>query len=109
MARDDIPKNVRRLIVRHIDSIQQVEILALLRNDPDRSWTPAEVSRALHIGYPACESWLARFEGAHLVDRFDGGYQHAVRGPDVRAADDLVDLYGRRRLAVIDAIYSKVS
>jgi len=109
MAHNDIPKNVRRLILRQIESVQQVEILALLRADPDRVWAADEVSRRLHINATACAAWLQGFAAANLVDRIGDAYQHAARGPSVRAADDLVDCFARRRLAVIDAIYSKVS
>jgi hypothetical protein len=109
MAHNDIPKNVRRLIVRQIESVQQVEILALLRADRERVWAPDEVSRRLHINSAACDAWLRGFAAANLVDRIGDGYQHAARGPSVRAADELVDCFARRRLAVIDAIYSKVT
>lgn len=106
MAHSDIPKNVRQVIVRHIDSVQQVEILALLRNEPEREWTVAEVSRSLHIAPKSCGAWLDAFAAARLVDRTEAGYKHATRS---RNADDLVDCYSRRRLAVIDSIYNKPS
>lgn len=106
MAHSDIPKNVRQLIVRHIDSVQQVEILALLRGEPDREWPVADVSRALHIAPSACSAWLDAFAAAGLVDATGAGYRHATRSRD---ADDLVDCYSRRRLAVIDSIYNKPS
>jgi hypothetical protein len=35
--------------------------------------------------------------------------RHASRSAEARAADELVDCYSRRRLAVIDAIYNKSS
>lgn len=106
MAHSDIPKNVRQVIVRHIDSVQQVEILALLRHDPDREWTVAEVSRSLHIAADACQGWLDAFAAARLVERTGSGFSHASRSRD---ADDLVECYSRRRLAVIDSIYNKPS
>jgi|tagenome__1003787_1003787.scaffolds.fasta_scaffold19486344_1 hypothetical protein len=107
MERTDIPNNVRQLILRHIDSVQQVEILALLRREPGRAWTPVEISRTLHISPVACEEWLAHFAAASLADHGEDGYTHARSGPHVRAADELVDFYGRRRLAVVDSIYNK--
>jgi len=107
MAHTDIPKTVRQLILRHIDSVQQVEILALLGREHGRAWTPAEISRTLHISPAACEEWLARFAAANLADQNDDGYTHAKSGPHVRAADELVDFYGRRRLTVIESIYNK--
>ena len=107
MARSDLPKPVRQLILRHIDSVQQVEILALLLREPDRVWSSAEVSRTLRIGPGPCDEWLNRFTLAGLVDREEAGFRHAARGRDAATADALVECYGRRRLAVIDTIYNK--
>ena len=109
MGLDDLPKPVRQLIVRHIDSIQQVEALELLSRDPDREWTSAQVSRTLHIPAQACATWLDQFVAAGLVDRGGDGVKHATKGRDARAVDDLIDLYGRRRTTVIEAIYNKPS
>ena len=112
MARTDIPKNVRDLILRHIDSVQQVEILELVARDPSRVWQAPEISRTLHIGPASCAEWIERFAAAGLVERDVrdvGGVRHASRGPRSRAVDELVDLYARRRTSVIDAIYSKPS
>lgn len=109
MAHSDIPKNVRQLIVRHIDSVQQVEILALLRDNPEREWTVAEISRSLHIAPNSCATWLEAFAAARLVDRTDTGFKHAASGARSQQADELVDCYSRRRLAVIDSIYNKPS
>ena len=109
MGLDDLPKHVRQLIVRHIDSIQQVEALELLSRDPEREWTSAQVSRTLHIPAQACATWLDQFVTAGLVDRGADGVKHATRGRDARAVDELIDLYGRRRTTVIEAIYNKPS
>jgi hypothetical protein len=106
MTQGDIPKNVRQLIVRHIDSVQQVEILALLGKEPERVFTVAEISRALHIAPDPCLTWLDALVAARLVDRTKTGYTHSARS---RNADDLVECYARRRLTVIDSIYNKPS
>ena len=100
----DIPDNVRRLIVRHIDSVQQIEILALLHGDSSRAWTPPEVCRTLRISPEACRAWLEAFALAGLVARdADGGFIDSGH----HDAHDAVDLYERRRLAVIESVYGK--
>lgn len=109
MARTDIPKHVRQLILRHIESVQQVEILMLLRDAPEHVYTVSEVSRKLHIAPDACRRWLDEFSAARLVERTPEGVKHRGEGPQARSADDLVECYSRRRLAVIDAIYNKPS
>ena len=107
MPREDLPKNVRRLVQRYIDSVQQVELLALLQREPDRDWTANDISRTLHIPLASCEQWLARYAAEGLVDRNADGVRHATAGRHAQAADDLVDCWARRRLALIDSIYNK--
>jgi hypothetical protein len=106
MAHSEIPNNVRQLIVRHIDSIQQVEILAFLREHPEREWTSAEICRSLHIAPESCGRWLELFAKARLVDATETGFKHSS---STSGADELVECYSRRRLAVIDSIYNKPS
>ena len=108
MSGAELPKHVRDLIERHIDSVQQVEILVLLRGQSDNAWHPADVSRALHIAPGPCRTWLEQFAAAGLVTDAGMGFRHgAAKRVSRIAVDDLVDLYPRRRLSVIDAIYNK--
>ena len=109
MAASDIPKPVRQLIVRHIDSVQQVEILDLLRRDPERSWTAERISRELRIAGASCAEWLDRFATEGLVVRDHLGYRDAPDGRHAAAVSELIDMYGRRRTSVIEAIYSRPS
>jgi hypothetical protein len=108
MPQADLPQHVQKLIVRHIDSVQQVEILALLEAEPARSWQPEEISRTLQIAPAACRGWLDELATAGLVAgqgmTFRGGAgQRSTR----KAVDDLLDLFGRRRVTVLQAIYGK--
>ena len=106
MRPNEIPTSVRQLIVRHISSAQQVEILTLLERDR-RRWTAPEVCRSLHISPEACGAWLERFAAAGLVARpEDRVYQHSD-GKQARLVTELVDLYTRRRTSVVDTIYNR--
>jgi hypothetical protein len=67
MSRSDIPDHVHAAIVRHIDSVQQVEMLALMRSDPGRAWTAAEFCRVLQLTPPACDAWIAGVAAAGIV------------------------------------------
>ena len=105
MGSDDIPEHVRAVIARHIDSVQQVEILALMRADPARGWATTEFCKALHLTEAACGSWLGRLAAGGLVAMQDGAVRFTATDDDARALDDLVDLYARRRTAVVHSIY----
>jgi len=109
VTRDDLPDHVQAAIARHIESIQQVEILALIRAQPERAWTTADICRSLHVSPVACEVWIDRFAATGVVSREDDedAVRYAPNGDERRAFDDLVELYTRRRHSVVDSIYGK--
>jgi hypothetical protein len=53
-----LPTAVRRLISERIESVQQLEILLLLRAAPDKDWAPPEVARALVTQVESSQEWL---------------------------------------------------
>lgn len=105
MGSGDIPEHVRAVIARHIDSVQQVEILALMRADPARGWATDEFCKALQVTEAACGSWLGRLAAGGIVAVKDGKIRFVGSDDEARALDDLVDLYARRRTAVVHSIY----
>jgi hypothetical protein len=104
----DLPKHVQTLIVQHIDSAQQVEILALLEAHPNRYWQPEEIARALQIAPAVCRDWLGDLAAAGLVAGQGITFRRGA-GPRAtrKAVDDLLDFFGRRRVTVLEAIYGK--
>jgi DNA-binding IclR family transcriptional regulator len=100
MTDAQLPGAVRTLIARHIESVQQVEILRLLRADP-RPWPSAETATALRIAPETCAAWLELLARAALVERADGGYRYCA-GP---AGDELLACYALRRPRVVSAIH----
>jgi hypothetical protein len=107
MSRDDLPEHVRTLIESHIESVQQVEILVLLRAAAERGWAAGELCRSLHLSAAVCEGWIDRFAAAGIVTRTDERILYAAGTPHDPAVDDLLDLYSRRRHSVIESIYGK--
>lgn len=111
MRRAELPREVRELISRHIDSAQQVEILVLLAREPDVEWTADAASKNLRIAVASCEQWLERFAAGGLVDRSGTGYRH-MRATDTNrptAVEQLAAQYTSRRKSIIDLIYSRLS
>src|SRR5688572_26691650 len=47
VAEPTLSEETERLIQQHIHSVEQLEVLLLLRDRRDRAWTAAEVSREL--------------------------------------------------------------
>lgn len=60
MADDLIPEDLRDFILRHIDSIAQLEALLLLRRNPEETWTAEASAKRLYI---------SEADATHVLDR----------------------------------------
>lgn len=111
MASGGIPKSVERLIAQHIHSVEQLEVLLLLRRTADRDWSAGEVARELstspgsaatRLEDLAARGWLvASPDGRYAYDGSDGERDGAV--------GELAKTYATRRVTVISMIFSKPS
>ena len=107
----DFPADVERFLLQNITSVDQLEVLLLLRADPGRTWSPAAVSRELATQPEAAAQRLADLQALRLVvpaEGHDRPYRYAPATDDLRAqVDRLAQVYKERRVAVITLIYSK--
>jgi DNA-binding MarR family transcriptional regulator len=60
LADDLIPEDLRDFILRHIDSIAQLEALLLLRRNPKETWTAEASAKRLYI---------SEADATHVLDR----------------------------------------
>jgi 23S rRNA C2498 (ribose-2'-O)-methylase RlmM len=110
MGARDLPDSVCRLISECIGSATELEILLLLHGAPGQAWTAAAVDGRLRVGVDRAAADLSRLAATGLVKEGEDGYRFAPRTPAVRhAVDDLDDAYARRRVRVIDYLYSRGS
>lgn len=105
-----VPSAVRRLIADRIESVQQLEILLLLRAASGKEWSPSEVARALVAEVDSSEDWLERMTRARLLASNGGSYRYAPATTDMEdAVGGLAESYAKYRVAVIALIFSKPS
>lgn len=105
-----MPTAARRLIAERIESVQQLEILLLLRAAPDKNWSPREVARALVTGVETSEGWLERMTRDQLLVRRGDEYRYAPATAELdRAVDRLTESYAKYRVAVVTLIFSTPS
>lgn len=102
---------VRRFIADNINSVAQLEVLLLLRQDPQRAWNAEDVARSLYSGQTLIAAHLADWESrgffAAAPDQ-PGCFRYAPASPELDAlADGLAEAYKVRRVSVITAIYSR--
>jgi hypothetical protein len=95
----------------HIDSIEKLEVLLLLRNRSERPWTATEVALELRITEASSSARLADLTASGLLVS-DRGTPPAYRfspasSEDVRSVLELAAAYSERRVSVITFIFSK--
>jgi hypothetical protein len=110
MAQTGVPKDVEHFLADEIQSVEQLEVLLLLRGAADKWWTAAEVARALVSQVESAENWLERMARSGLLEADGDRYRYA---PHTRAVDEtvdrLADSFAKYRVTVISLIFSKPS
>lgn len=113
MIRDALPDDVQRFVAEQITSVEQLEILLLLRGRPDVEWTPTMVSEEIRTSERSATSRLADLERRGLlrsreeessVKRF---WFEPLTESLRRAVEHVATAYAERRYTVIDLIFSK--
>ncbi len=111
MSDAGLPPRVQRFITAHIDSLEKLEVLLLLRARADREWTAPAVSLELRITETSAAMRLADLAARRLL--VDSGaqppaYRYNPADPeDVQAVTELSAVYGAKRVSVISFIFSR--
>lgn len=102
---------MRRLIADSIDSVEELEILLLLLQNPERTWTAESAARELRISPLSAGDRLEELTREALLARVKGGeeaYRYAPGSPALdEAVRGLATAYTERRVTVINLIFSK--
>jgi hypothetical protein len=111
LSTNGLADNVREFIIEHIDSVEQVEILLLLRQKTGRTWTAESMARELRIAVSSAATRLADLKKLGLVllvEGTPGEYRYAPRTPALdETVRGLSEAYSERRVTVINLIFSK--
>jgi hypothetical protein len=108
----EIPQHVAEFIAGHIDSVELIEVLLLLKRTRPTEWSPEEVSARLYTTPRSAVNRLEALRASGIVSAREGGGQAAYRYAPVDAAternvDDLEREYGTKRTTVINLVFSK--
>lgn len=112
MAQDQLPDDVQKLIGEHITSVEQLEILLLLRDRPEPGWTARRVSEEMRTSERSAATRLEDLrKRGFLARREEGGesvYGFAPASEWLRrTVGRLASAYAERRYTVIDLIFAK--
>jgi hypothetical protein len=108
---DGIPADVEQFVARHVHSVEQLEILLLLRATRSRAWTAAQLVRELRIDLGSAQSRLKDLHTRGLVEPTapeSEAFSFAPASPAIDAAvAALARTYIERRVTLINLIFSK--
>lgn len=107
MTSAGIPQDVRDFVAATIRSVEQLEVLLLLHRNPDRDWTPAQVSAELRTQEHSAAAWLAQLEAGGLLDESAGRYRYAPRAARRATVDELRRCYEVYRVRLIGLIFER--
>jgi hypothetical protein len=109
----ELPNDVAQFIVEYVDSIEQLEVLLLVRATAPKEWDGTTVARELRIDARSAASRLANMAARGLLvttDAAAGRYRFDPKSPELRrVVGQLADTYDERRVSVITLIFSKPS
>lgn len=109
---DGFPQQINEFLVRHIHSVEQLEILLLLHRDSSRGWTAAEIAQELRSDLGSVEKRLGDLCAQNMLvcktSDETHSYQFNAANTDLdRTVSGLATVYAERRMAVINLIFSK--
>ncbi len=105
-----IPDDVKRLLAERITSVEQLEMLLLLRGQPERAWTAAELSDELRSHPSSVAEQLDELLAQGFVRMIEGSparYRYSPPNGVGTTVDRLARAYAERRYRVIELIFSK--
>lgn len=107
MVANGIPSELLSFINDNIHSVEQVEILALLKLTPMRELTADHVRLELRSDLGSVSQWLDYCVGRGFLQRTGDKYRYAPQPAYAKCLEDLLEAYRVKKNRLIDAIYSK--
>ena len=108
MTDESIPDDVRDFIIRHIDSVTQLEALLLVRANPGETWTVSTTAQRLYAREQEVAEVLALLYHDGLLSLTEEVYRYDAATPEQRdLVDRLARLYSRQLIPVTNLIHAK--
>jgi hypothetical protein len=105
---DVIPPEVRDFIIRHIDSVSQLEALLILHAHPEESWEVGRIASRVYASDRELGAVLERFSAEGFVTREGDLYRYDGKDPAAdRTVAELARCYASHLIPVTNMIHSK--
>jgi hypothetical protein len=109
-SRGELPPSVQELVGARIDSLEMMQVLLVIREQPDRSWTLDMVRDASSMDEAAISGALVKLRQRGFLSvelAGDTRYRYAASGDLAAAVDDLRECYRTRPLDLAAFIASR--
>ncbi|HET6572915.1 MAG TPA: hypothetical protein VFG68_04880 [Fimbriiglobus sp.] len=109
---EPLPDDIRRFLDGNIETIDQLEVLRVLGEKPDREWTVAALAAEVQAEPPLVAAHVAALQGRGLLTAQPGGTElvarHGARTPELQAlVGRLLQLYRERPVTMIKLVYER--
>jgi D-serine deaminase-like pyridoxal phosphate-dependent protein len=108
MTDELIPADIQDFIIRHIDSVTQLEALLLLRSNAGETWNLSMTAKRLYTTEHEVAEVLALLCHDGLLSVSEGVYRYDGATPEQQSlVDRLAALYSRHLISVTKLIHAK--
>jgi hypothetical protein len=107
MSYEPVPNDVRDLILRHIQSVAQLEALLFLRGRPGESWDAHSIARRLYAPEAEMVDALASLCNDGFLRRDGVAYRYECSVEIRITVDRLAAAYGRHLIPITHLIHTK--
>lgn len=109
---EPLPEDVLRFLDTAIQSVDQLEILRLLSENPSRAWSPWELAPKVQTDSQAVTHHLTALHARGLItaEKRDTGsvWRFGAQSPELQAElDRLMTIYRERPVSMIKAVYNR--
>ena len=111
MAREPVPEEVQRFILRSIASIPHLEALLLLKSAPERMWNTPDAAHRLYLTPAAAQVVLEDLRAAGFLEEPEPArYRYAPATDELgRLIEALAGQYMHNLIAVTEVIHSRTA
>lgn len=111
---DAFPEEVKRFLDEHIESIDQLEILRVLSEDPQRAWSTGDLAKAVQAPSSTVATQVAALLARGLVVTAAQGttilFRHGQLTPQLTTElDHALQLYRERPVTMIRMVYARAN
>ena len=107
MSEEPLPEEVRDLVLRHIDSVAQLEALLFLRTRPNEPWDVASMAKRLYAPVGEMAVALAGLCKDGFLVRQGELYLYAQTSDYQTRVNALAEAYARHLIPITKLIHAK--